>query len=87
MTVKLAQVLSIVDDALKNDRYEDRLCKIAEYDVTFCALDYIGDAWKGNVTYKVATELEVRDARFAIDAESGHLRLFTLGHWDWEVKP
>lgn len=87
MAVKLAQVLATVDEALKKNRYQGKLGKVAEYDVTFCALDHIADAWKGNIIYKMATELEVRDARFVIDADSGDIRLFTSGQWDWAVKP
>ena len=87
MTVKLAQVLATVEDALKHGYYEDKLGKVAEYDVTFCALDRIAETWKGNISYKVADELEIRQALFVIDAESGDLRVFVSGQWDWEVKP
>jgi hypothetical protein len=87
MTVKLTQVLSTVDDALRSGKYEAKLGKVDEYDVTFCVLDRVSELWKGNVSYKVAEELELRDAKFAIDAESGALRLFLLGQWNWQMQP
>jgi hypothetical protein len=87
MTVKLNQVLAAVDDALTCGSYEDRLGRVAEYDVTFCALDRVAETWKGNISYKVAEELEIRQAMFVVDAETGDLRVFASGQWDWEVKP
>jgi len=87
MTVKLAQVLATVDDALRGGQYEAKLGKADEYDVTFCVLDRVSELWKGNVSYKVSEELELRDAKFAIDAESGDIRLFILGQWAWQVQP
>ena len=85
MAVTLAQVLTTVDDALRRGYYEDKLGKVAEYDVTFCALDHVAETWKGNISYKVADALEIRQAMFVIDAESGDLRVFVSGQWDWEV--
>jgi len=41
MAVTLAQVLTTVDDALRRGYYEDKLGRVAEYDVTFCALDRV----------------------------------------------
>jgi hypothetical protein len=87
MTVKLNQVLAAVDDALTCGYYADRLGRVAEYDVTFCALDRVAETWKGNISYKVADELEIRQAMFVVDAESGDLRVFVSGQWDWEVRP
>jgi hypothetical protein len=87
MTVKLNQVLAAVDHALTGGSYDDKLGKVAEYDVTFCALDRVAETWKGNISYKVADELEIRQAMFVIDAESGDLRVFVSGQWDWEVRP
>jgi hypothetical protein len=85
MAVTLAQVLTTVDDALRRGYYDDKLGKVDEYDVTFCALDRIAETWKGNISYKVADALEIRQAMFVIDAESGDLRAFVSGQWDWEV--
>jgi hypothetical protein len=86
MAVTLAQVLTTVDDALRRGSYEEKLGRVAEYDVTFCALDRVAETWKGNISYKVADALEIRQAMFVIDAESGDLRVFVTGEWEWEVK-
>lgn len=86
MAVTLAQVLTTVDDALRRGYYEDKLGRVAEYDVTFCALDRVAETWKGNISYKVADALEIREAMFVIDAESGDLRVFVTGEWEWELK-
>lgn len=86
MAVTLAQVLTTVDDALRRGYYDDKLGRVAEYDVTFCALDRVAETWKGNISYKVADALEIRQAMFVIDAESGDLRVFVSGEWEWEVK-
>ncbi len=87
MAVSFTDVLQTVYNALKSDEYEEKLGKVADYEITFCGLDAETNSWKVNLRYTVQGEVDLSHARFSIDAESGEIAALVSGQWDWHVLP